>query len=289
MQTTIQQALAHTTPLLASVSDASLLEAEILLAFVLQKERSYLYAWPQTLLTTAQQTQFAAYVKRRLQKEPIAYLTGTKEFWSLPLRVTPDTLTPRPETELLVEHVLAAFAKTDCIRIADLGTGSGAIAAALASERPHWEIIAVDNNASALAVAKANAQRLGFKNIQFYCGNWCEALPMTGFTAIISNPPYIAETEWQNYADGLSFEPRAALVSGEDGLSAIRDISRQAKQFLTADGRLFLEHGSGQGAAVRAILSQDSYKNAYSVCDLSGNERISMAQSEYFSLKIPRI
>ena len=275
---TIQQALSYAVLQLQTIADAPVLEAEVLLAFVLRKERSYLYAWPQATLTSAQEDQFASYLHRRLQKEPIAYITGSREFWSFELQVTNATLIPRPETELIVETVLNAFPPATCLQVADLGTGSGAIAAALAKERPNWEIFAVDNNEATLKVAQDNAKRLDLPNISFFAGNWCEPLAALRFDVIVSNPPYIAETEWADYAAGLAFEPRGALVAGEDGLSAIREISCGAKQLLKTKGMIFLEHGASQGAAVRAILLQDGYKNCYSVRDLAGHERMTTAQ-----------
>ncbi len=275
---TIQQALSHAVASLHAVADVPQLEAEILLAFVLGEARSYLYAWPEKELTDEQWRQFGDCVERRKQKEPIAYVTGSKEFWSLDLRVTKATLVPRPETELLVEQILAAFPKISRIQVADLGTGSGAIAAALAVERPDWDIAAVDNNSATLAIAQENAQRLHLKNIHFYCGNWCEPLPRHDFDVIVSNPPYIAETEWSDYEDGLLFEPRGALVSGRDGLVAIREISQGAKQYLKAGGLLLLEHGASQGESVRFILHHDGYKNIHTLRDLFGQERVTTAQ-----------
>lgn len=275
---TIQQALTLAAGQLIAITDTPQLEADILLGFVLKKERSFLYAWPQQALTVGEEQQFNACIARRLQREPVAYITGHKEFWSLTLQVSHDTLVPRPETELLVEKVLSGFTGASSIELADLGTGSGAIALALAAEQPGWKISAIDNQAAALAVAQENAQRLGLANLRFYCGDWCAALPHRAFDVIVSNPPYIAESEWADYAAGLLFEPRGALVSGDDGLAAIRDIVAHAKHYLRPDGFIFLEHGAAQGQAVRDLLIAYGYKNVLSWRDLSGQERVSAAQ-----------
>lgn len=254
----------------------SVIDAEILLAFTLNKPRSYLHAYPEQVLTQAQAQQFAEFTKRCLDGEPIAYITGVKEFWSLPLFVTRDTLIPRPETEMLVETVLEIFPSEANIKIADLGTGSGAISIALAHERPEWKIFAVDVSESALTIARKNAQQFALHNISFYRGNWCTALPCNDFDVIVSNPPYIAETEWETYAQGLKFEPKGALTSGEDGLNAIREISSMANQFLRTSGLLLLEHGFWQGQAVRDILQANGFHDVRSICDLSGHERVTL-------------
>src|SRR5579883_886559 len=228
----IQDALQQAKEKMRSVTDQPMFEAELLLAHVLKKPRPYLYAWPEQVLSEAALTQFLRLLQRRYEKEPIAYIMGTKEFWSLPLTITPATLIPRPETEVLVESVLKAYPRDRHLKIADLGTGSGAIALALASERPHWDIHAVDSSEQALEVARKNAQQLQLHQVSFHHGNWCTALLSTDFDAIVSNPPYIAEMEWAQYAEGLAFEPRQALVSGKDGLEAIRTIIQTAKHCL---------------------------------------------------------
>lgn len=263
---------------LAEVTDQPGLEAEILLQHVLGVSRSHLRAWPELTVSNEHVILFQAYVSRRLQKEPIAYLIGQQEFWSLSLAVSTDTLIPRSETELLVEKILTLFPDAKAsVRLADLGTGSGAIAMALASERPHWTICAVDVSQSALQIASKNAQTLGLKNISFYLGSWCTALPDWDFDVIVSNPPYIAESEWSNYADGLQFEPYTALVSGMDGLDDIRVISRDARRYLVQGGRLLIEHGFEQAQAVQAILAADGYQLIDSIADLAGHLRVTMA------------
>lgn len=276
----IRQLLQQAKDQLASVTDEPMLEAEVLLAHVLDKPRSYLYSSPERVISAEAAERFATFLQRRCQNEPIPYITGTKEFWSLELSVTSDTLIPRPETELLVETVLTLFpGKEDVIKLADLGTGSGAIALALASERSKWQISATDVSESALQIASKNAQRLGLSGVSFYLGSWCTALPLyVDYDVVVSNPPYVAESEWKTYADGLAFEPRNALVSGEDGLTAIREISETAKQYLKHDGYLVVEHGFLQGSAVRDIFAVRGYSGIYSVRDLSGRERITIGK-----------
>lgn len=274
----IQQALSQAKTLLAASVEQPDLEAEILLGAVLEKPRSYLHAWSESSLSASQQSIFTTFIQRRLNKEPIAYITGSREFWSLPLLVTSDTLIPRPETELLVETALSLCqAKTDNVSVADLGTGSGAIALALANEKPAWEVVATDASEAALKIAKNNAQRLGITNINFLQGNWCAALSSL-FDLIVSNPPYIAECEWEAYETGLAYEPRAALVSGIDGLDAIRQISRSAKQYLKPGGYVLVEHGFLQGGAVRGIFEEDGYNEVRTLLDLSGHERITLGR-----------
>lgn len=277
---TIQQWLQQATQQLISVTDQPSLEAEILLSFALDVPRSFLHAWPEITLAKEKINHLASLQNRRLQREPIAYLVGKKEFWSLDLDVDQNTLIPRPETELLVESVLLQFANIHHpIKVADLGTGSGAIALALAREQPTWQICATDSSDKALALASKNAQRLALMNISFYRGHWCDALPNQDFDAIVSNPPYIAESEWEEFAEGLKFEPRNALVSGQDGLLAIREIIQSVKQYLKPGGSVLIEHGFLQGAAVRQLFSEGGFKDIDSICDLAGHSRVTVAKN----------
>lgn len=266
---------------LSPVTDCPSLEAELLLAHLLKQSRTYLFAHLDDELAADVHHAMMIALERRAAGEPIAYITGQRDFWSMTLEVTPDTLIPRPETELLVEMVLALFPeKNTKKRLADLGTGSGAIALAIALERPAWEIVATDVSQSALEIAKNNAQRLGLRCISFHQGNWCTALPMRSdadkFDVIVSNPPYIAESEWQAYASGLLFEPRAALVAGSDGLDAVRDILAHAKTYLIASGCLLIEHGYAQGEVVRELFREAGFREVVTRCDLSGQERVTM-------------
>jgi release factor glutamine methyltransferase len=274
--TTIRHALQSAVIILKHVDTPSL-DAELLLAYALRQPRAHLHAWPEKLLSPTQRAVFAALIKRRSQLEPIAYITGVKEFWSLPLTVTRATLIPRPETEGLVEQVLALpFLATQPLAIAELGTGSGAIAIALATERPAWHIFATDLSGSALAVAEQNAEKLQITNIHFFQGDWCNALPAQRFAIIVSNPPYIAEKEWSAYARGLEYEPREALTAGSDGLDAIKTICQQATEYLLPGGFLIIEHGFKQGAVVREIFMENGYQDVVLTKDLSNQERITV-------------
>lgn len=274
MQNAIASALGMARQQLNSVTDVPQLEAEVLLAFVLNKQRSYLHAWPENILTTAQQNHFFTLLNKRLQGEPIAYLVGHQEFWSLDLVVTPDVLIPRPETELLVELVLNLV---DEAVVADLGTGSGAIALALAHERPNWIVHATDASASALQIAKHNAERLKISNVIFHQGNWCEPLPLIKFNVIVSNPPYIAEDDVHLQTGDLRFEPRSALVSPEQGLKDITEIINQAKNYLISGGIVLLEHGSEQATDVARIFEIAGYTNINTYLDLAGLDRVTIA------------
>lgn len=261
---------------LNAVSDTPTLDAEILLAHVLRVGRSYLLAFAERELTAEEADVFENLIAQRKQHLPIAYLTGHREFWSLDLVVTPDTLIPRPETELLVEKILEKI-RGDNKTIADLGTGSGAIALALAHEKPNWKIYATDASERALDVARLNATKLQLSNIIFQQGIWCAALPSIKFDAIVSNPPYIASDDPHLQQGSLRHEPQSALVADEQGLSDIRQIISSATQYLLPGGMLFLEHGAEQGALVRSIFSNFAYTSIESDHDLAGLERVTHA------------
>ncbi len=254
------------------------LDAEALLAHALEKDRSYFRAWPEQEIEHQALKQFQQLVKRRAAGEPLAYLTGWREFWSLLLQVSPATLIPRPDTELLVEQALKIIPTDADWRIADLGTGSGAIALAIASERPSCHVIATDISTEALAVAQANAQRLNINNIEFRQGSWHEALQQgEQFQLIASNPPYIDADDKHLQHDGLPHEPQNALTPGTDGLAAIRIIAAQMRTHLSTPNHLLLEHGYDQGSQVREILAQQGYTAIITHTDLGGNERMTQA------------
>lgn len=273
---TIEKNLSDASKQLAITSDSPQLDAELLLSFILHQPRSYLHAHAEDELTAEQVTQFNDCIRRRANGEPIAYITGSRAFWKFELEVTPDVLIPRPETELLIELALELFPENRAIKLADLGTGSGAIALALAYERPEWQIYATDVSESALAIADNNAQQLGLKNVAFFSGNWCTALLTTDFDVIVSNPPYIAESEWKEYAEGLKYEPKLALTSGEAGLDAIQEIANAARHYLKPGGYLLVEHGFAQGAAVRSIFESFGFSAIKTMVDLSGKERVTV-------------
>lgn len=250
-------------------------EAEILLGHVLQRERAWLFSHADFVPDQAQIDKYEALMKARQRGEPIAYLIGHRGFWTLDLLVTPDVLIPRAETELLVELALARIPLGVEFRIADLGTGSGAIALAIAGDRPHARVLATDASCAALAVATTNAQRLGIDNVEFAEGDWCAALGSRMFDMIVSNPPYIAATDAHLGQGDLRFEPIAALASGADGLDAIRQIIKAAPRHLAGGGWLLLEHGYEQGAAVRDLLGQHGFNATQTWQDLADHDRIS--------------
>lgn len=280
MMPTIQTTYLQAAQKLSDTTPHPILEAQLILAHILQKPRSYILAWPEKELSLEELAKYEACLQRRYLKEPFAYITGTQEFWSLPLSVSKDTLIPRPETELLVETVLSLFAEKAELKCADLGTGSGAIALACAYEKPTWTIHATDISQNALVIASNNAQQLRLRNISFFQGSWCTALPYSDYDVIVSNPPYIGVGEWDEYAKDLSYEPMLALVSGQDGLDAIRMISHTAKNHLLTKGYLLVEHGFSQGELVRQIFKETGYSNVQTFSDLSGLERVTIGQHD---------
>lgn len=274
--TEIKQALAQAQIKLSSTPADSVLDAEILLSFVLATTRTYLYTHPEQKLTEAQLQAFNQLIEQREQGQPIAYLTGSREFWSLPLRVTSATLIPRHETELLVELTLDLLGHRRHLRLIDLGTGSGAIALALAKERPNWQIFACDKSQDALAVAQANAADLGLDSILFFNSDWFNNIPKSLlFDAIVANPPYIAEEDPHLKQGDLRFEPQSALVSKDQGLQAISQIIQQSLVRLEPDGLLLMEHGAMQKNAAQTMLRDYGYMMIQSWQDWQGNDRVS--------------
>lgn len=259
---------------LAAVSDTPRLEAELLLAHALNKPRSHLHARPERVPDAAQRRTFAELLGQRLQHRPFAYLVGRREFWSLGLTVTPATLIPRPETERLVELALDLLPPVSRTPIADLGTGSGAIALALAKERPLARIVATDRSSAALAVARHNAHRLQIDNVEFRHGDWCQALEGEHFTLIAGNPPYLAAGDPHLEGSDLRFEPRTALVAGPDGLEAIRRIVDQAPGHLLPGGWLLLEHGCDQAEPVTRLLRRRGFTEVMDHRDAAGLPRV---------------
>jgi release factor glutamine methyltransferase len=253
-------------------------DAQWLLVHALGKPRSWLYAHGDDVADAALVARFETLVARRVAGEPVAYLTGRRGFWSFDLTVTPATLIPRVETELLVELALARLPRDREPRIADLGTGSGAIALALAHERPRARVVATDASDAALAVARDNAIALGIDNIDFRRGDWLAALSGERFDLIASNPPYIASDDPHLGVGDLRHEPAAALASGCDGLDAIRMIVRDAPAHLVTDGWLLLEHGLEQGRAVRDLLHAAGFVDVATEHDLEGRDRVTLGR-----------
>jgi len=274
---TTSELLSAGTAQLAAASDSAHLDAEVLLALALGTSRARLKSHPEGVPDAAARTRFEALIARRAAGEPVAYIVGFKDFWTLRLAVTPAVLIPRPETELLVERALALRPEATA-RVLDLGTGSGAIALALASERPQWHVTATDVSADALAVARANAASHSLSRVEFLQGNWFEPLGGRRFDLIVSNPPYIGADESELTTAELRREPRAALSPGVDSLESLRAIIRAAPPHLEHGGWLLLEHGSTQAADVARELVVRGFRHVRSQRDLAGRERMTEAR-----------
>ncbi|HHQ4901871.1 TPA: peptide chain release factor N(5)-glutamine methyltransferase [Aeromonas veronii] len=275
----IQQARAHIMTVLAG-GESPRADADVLLCHLLGCRRSYLMTWPERELDAAQQATLQAWLTRRLNGEPIAHLVGEREFWSLPLKVSPATLIPRPDTEVLVEQALTRIPQGPCA-VLDLGTGTGAIALALKSERPEIDVWAVDRMADAAALARENSAALGLP-IEVRDGSWFEPLGeperdnTPRFAVIVSNPPYIDGADPHLEQGDVRFEPRSALVADDAGLADIRHIVDHAPAYLLLDGWLLLEHGWDQGEAVRQLLRDGGYREVATVRDYGDNDRVTL-------------
>ncbi|NJI11039.1 peptide chain release factor N(5)-glutamine methyltransferase [Aeromonas veronii] len=275
----IQQARAHIMTVLAG-GESPRADADVLLCHLLDCRRSYLMTWPERELDAAQQATLQRWLARRLNGEPIAHLVGEREFWSLPLKVSPATLIPRPDTEVLVEQALTRIPQGPCA-VLDLGTGTGAIALALKSERPEVDVWAVDRMADAAALARENSAALGLP-IEVRDGSWFEPLGEPDrdntprFAVIVSNPPYIDGADPHLEQGDVRFEPRSALVADDAGLADIRHIVAHAPAYLLTDGCLLLEHGWDQGEAVRQLLRDGGYREVATVRDYGDNDRVTL-------------
>jgi len=262
---------------LSQSSESAALDCELLLCFTLNVNRAHLKTWPEKSVDQASAEAFYSLLKRRAQGEPIAYILGEQEFWSLRLRVNEHTLIPRPETELLVEQALLLIPDNTPFVIADLGTGSGAIALAIAKEKPAAKLIAVDVSSQAIAIAQENAQTLGITNIEFRRGSWFEPLHES-LDMIVSNPPYIALDDPHLQQGDLRFEPSSALSSGVDGLDAIRHLVSNAHLFLRKNGYLLMEHGWDQADAIQELLSANGFDKIQSYQDLANIARVTLGR-----------
>lgn len=278
MSPTIAHALAWAKSILASAgSDSPSTDARLLLAHVLGKDQTYLYTWADKILSDRTYVDFQHLVNARQQGEPVAYLLGYRDFWTLRLAVNPSTLIPRPETELLVEHALGRLSE-DVSSLCDLGTGTGAVALALASERPDISVTGVDKVAGAVQLARQNAIVNQLINVQFLQSDWFGALGNSQFNLIVSNPPYVEEGSPYLEEGDVRFEPRSALISGKDGLEDIRHIIGAAIPYLQAKGWLLLEHGYQQGKAIRGLFAHYGYTAVETVQDYAGLDRVTMGQ-----------
>lgn len=262
-------------------SDSASFDARLLLANVLNVNCSYFYTWPDKIIAPALVERFEQLIARRQQGEPVAYLIGQQEFWSLMLKVSPATLIPRPETELLVELVLEHVKASQAVGI-DLGTGTGAIALALASEQPHWQLLGVDFNQQAVSLAQTNQQQLAINNVEFIQSSWLTKVALSYHHAcdfIVSNPPYIDGEDPHLSAGDVRFEPKSALVAAQNGFQDIIDITKQSLNFLKPKGILLFEHGFEQGAGVRKILSNHGFNSIVTLPDLAGHDRVTLGFS----------
>lgn len=272
----LDAAIAAAASRLAPMSDSARLDAEILLCQTIDMPRSYLFAHPEDELDALTQSRFEAILRRRLGGEPMSYITGTREFWSHELLVSPATLVPRPETELLVELALREIPQDAEWQILDLGTGSGAIAIAIAAERLMCNVTATDISSAALAIARENIRQLQLSNITCVEGDWTEPVVGTEFRLIVSNPPYVREDD--EALAKLAFEPLSALVSGKDGLRDIRVLASNAGASLAVGCKLMLEHGADQAADVANILHASRWSDITCHNDLAGKPRVTVAR-----------
>jgi len=259
-------------------SPTARLDVELLLAAALGKPRSFLHTWPERIVSSEAALKFASYLQRRQTGEPVAYILGQQGFWKLDLEVAPHTLIPRPETEMLVEAALELVPAFAPAKVLDLGTGTGAIGLALASERPAWHVTAVDRVLEAVTLAERNRQRLQLGNAQVMSSHWFDSLQGKRFDLIISNPPYIAAEDPHLVTGDVRFEPNSALVAGADGLDDLRLIIDQAPAHMKPEGWLLLEHGYDQGAAVRELLSSHGFDKIQTRRDLGDHERITFGR-----------
>lgn len=279
--TTIASCLQQSSQLTA-VSDSPRLDLEIILAHILQKSRTYLFAWPEQMLTDSQAALFGEFMSRRLGGEPVAHIVGAREFWSLPLMVDNSTLIPRPDTELLVEAALELFAddeKNKPRRLLDLGTGTGAIVVALAHERKYWQCVGVDREFAAIALAEKNRIQLNLSNVTIQQSDWFSALSTEpAFDIIVSNPPYIDPQDPHLAQGDVRFEPLSALIADNKGLADLEFIITAAVHYLLPGAWLLLEHGYDQGTAVRELFQVHGYREIKTLRDLGDNERVTLGK-----------
>lgn len=248
------------------------LDSDVLLANCLQKDRSFLFTWPEQILSKPQEIVFRNWVAERAEGKPVAYILGFKEFWSMPIKTNSATLIPRPDTEVLVETVLNNH-RAAALCCVDLGTGTGAIALALKAERTNWKVIGIDRIVEAVELARENAELLTL-DVDFKLGNWCDSLAPNSADVIVSNPPYIDADDKHLKQGDVRFEPTTALVANESGLADIHEIARQSKSIFKSEGWLYLEHGWDQGPAAQEVLADNGFSNIKTVKDYGENDRV---------------
>ncbi|WP_223669405.1 peptide chain release factor N(5)-glutamine methyltransferase [Kangiella shandongensis] len=275
MSHTIASAIDWAVKQLAA-SDSAKLDAELLLAYLLDKNRTWLKTWPDHILSQSSFAQFQALIKRRVDGEPVAYILGQQDFWTFTLKVSAATLIPRPETEHVIEYALEQLPVDGAVKVVDLGTGTGAIAMAIASERPGARVWAVDFSEQALAVAEHNRKKYQLNNMVCQQGHWLDDWSHGELDMIVSNPPYIADND--PHLHDLSYEPQSALVAEDHGLSDIRYITEQAVIYLKPGGWLVFEHGFEQGKPVRQILEQSGFQLVATIKDYAGLARVTVGR-----------
>lgn len=275
MSVTIQACMRRAQELIHS--ESARLDVELLLAHVFDRDRTFLYTWPEKCLTEDQQLQFEALLSERLKGKPVAHLLGRREFWGLMFEVDASTLIPRPDTETLVEAALALELPIEA-QVMDLGTGTGAIGMALASEKPSWHILAVDQSLAAVSLAQRNQQNLNLPNVKVIQSDWFQGVDNTGYHLIVSNPPYIDASDPHLVEGDVRFEPLTALVAEDEGLADIRHILHQGQAYLLPAGWLLIEHGYRQGAAVYQLFSEFGYQNINTLQDFGYNDRVTLGQ-----------
>lgn len=270
----IQQALQQASQKLADTSPSAQLDAQVLLTHVLKYNSAHLIAWPEKTLSEKQQRQYQKLIGQRQQGVPIAHLTGQREFWSLNFSVNDSTLIPRPETETLVEFILDKFGDKEKLKLLDMGTGTGAIAIAIASEKPGWTIFASDNAAEAVTLAKHNRDFHQIRNITLMQSDWFNNIKHHDFDIIVSNPPYIASDDPHLLQGDVRFEPKSALTSGVTGMDDIEQLCAHAKNYLSSNGCLVVEHGYNQKQLVSRCFASNGYAEIEQAEDLSGHTRM---------------
>ncbi len=276
-QSSISEALQWAFAVLNETSESAHVDAEVLLTQCLNKNRSYLYTWPEKALSVEQWQQFQAMVAKRQKGMPVAHIVGEREFWSLPFIVNDSTLIPRPDTEILVETALN-LPLADNAKVLDLGTGTGAIALALASERPNWRITALDKVEDAVMLAKANRDNLNLPQVDILLSDWFSAVENRDFNLIVSNPPYIDEEDEHLSQGDVRFEPQSALTAAEQGYADLYHIAGCAKKYLVPGGQLLVEHGYQQALAVRNKLIELGYVDVATVRDFGSNDRCTLGR-----------